>query len=62
MSNLKWSPEFESMWRSRLEYMQKVEAPFHQFIQALSEAEIADAFILALNEIERLRDEISKKG
>ena len=56
MVNLSWTPELEKMWRSRLEVMQN-SGPFRGFIDNLSNIEIQDAFILALDEIERLRDE-----
>jgi hypothetical protein len=55
--NAKWTPEFEEMWKHRLEVVRDKAAPFRRFIQKVSELEIEDALQLAIWEIERLRDE-----
>jgi hypothetical protein len=43
------------MWRARIEALQG-SSSFRSFIQKLTDLEIQDAFLLALNEIKRLRD------
>jgi len=55
----KWTPEFEDMWRCRLVEMNNNKQPFRKFISLLVEAEVTDAFKLALDEIDRLRRELS---
>ena len=51
--NATWTPEFEAVWRVRLEKMGNQCRPF---VNKVTELEIHEAFILALNEIERLRN------
>jgi hypothetical protein len=54
-----WTPAFEAMWRCRLQEMQNERQPFRRFIEMVVKSEIQDAFVLALNEIERLRSELN---
>lgn len=55
----KWNPEFEEAWRCRLLAIRDEKQPFRSFIQKTVECEILEAFAAALDEIERLRQELS---
>jgi hypothetical protein len=55
--NAIWSEEFHAMWKVRLAAMQDKHQPFSKFIEKISELEINDAFVLALDKIERLQSE-----
>ena len=50
-----WTPEFEQMWRCRLVEINNDKQPFRDFIRMTVEHEVLDAFKLALDEIDRLR-------
>ncbi len=53
---LTWTPEFEKMWRTRLEEMKNDKQPFREFITKIAELQWPEALELALSEIERLRN------
>jgi len=50
------------MWRMRFEAIRDEAYPFHNFIKLTSTYEALGALQLAIDEIERLSNETSKKG
>ncbi len=52
-----WTPELESTWRSRFEVMSNPNHIFHQFIMEVAHYEAIPALRMAMDEIERLKNE-----
>jgi predicted phosphoadenosine phosphosulfate sulfurtransferase len=55
----KWTPETEEMWRNRLREMNSESQPFRSFIRCMVDEEIVEAFSSSLDEIDRLRQQLS---
>jgi hypothetical protein len=52
-----WTPELESTWRSRFEVMGNPNHSFHRFVMKMAQYEAIPALRMAIDEIERLRNE-----
>ncbi len=57
-----WTPELTKMWKARFEAIAHPEMLFHDYIEMCAEHDALGDLKLAVEEIERLQNEISKKG
>jgi len=57
-----WTKEIEDMWVARLEQMENEKQPFREFIIHMSNHEWKGGFKLAIQEIQRLREQLSVRS
>jgi hypothetical protein len=56
---VKWTPEIEEMWRCRFRESKNPRQPFREYVSLVSKLEMEEAFSAALDELKRLRQELS---
>ena len=58
MAHLQWSTDLGRTWRERLQAARNVRQPFCQYIEKVMDLELPEVFVLALDEIDRLGEQI----